>query len=496
MWSGPKSVLSAHVHRLPSFRRALTIRSISGLLTLLLVLAACGSSESVTSEAPSETDAPATTDDVVEADSDEGQVASDAPMDRSQLADGENLLLDDIITAVAERPDVWDEFSLADIPTIVPRLDENDNMTSGFAFFHPNPQAAGDAVPLPGVEGLPDLHYIPQVRDIPKPEKLSFKFDAMVGGVETYIFPGDSILAGVFGNVMVHEAFHAFQLTRWDEGFVVDQQRYDLALTNYELALLEDQALVAAYNAVDDAAMTQSIRHFLALRETRRSEFPTTKLDGYQERFEGSAEWFERRHMGRDTVDAPYQNPNNDADLSDSAGFANGFAADFAGIAPLQRFYYSGATQYELLQRLGADWMSATEAGAVPADLLAAEIAIDPSNVDALVSEARQTYDPAGELSAVAEVWLTAEPGDEHYAEDGGAPEEIPQEIVDCLAGFGLVPEQIDADESLLTEEIQEACLGSFESDYLECVAEVLEISVEEAAAIELYPEETFDCFE
>lgn len=448
-------------------------------LAAVLIASACSSGSGDDSDSSASTPAAAqqgseaaANDDQDEAEGDAGTVEADgAGIDRSELSAAENVALDNIILAVAERPDVWPGFSLADLPTIVPLLGADGQMTSAFTFFHSNPGAAGDAVPVVGVDGLPDLHYIPQIRNVPQPPKFSFEIDADVGGLPTYVFPADTELP-FWDRVFVHEAFHVFQIRFWTNTIFEDQEFYTLESRNYELAMLEDRALIAAYQASDDE-MTEAIRHFLALRSTRLDEFPGVTLDLQQESLEGAAEWFEWRHTGRFEVDDPWANPTS-GNLGDQQSFAQFFAPDFAGIAPLQRFYHSGATQLELLTRLNVDWQPRLEERAAPSDLLADVVIVDPVDRASLVEEARLTYDPDGELPAIAEIWLSATPraGGEIVVEEQRTFADAPAPVLTCLAEYGITGEDIDANPVLLTPEIEEACVASYEARFFACLTE------------------------
>lgn len=461
-------------------------------LAIALVIASCGSGSS--EEASATTAAPS-----AEAEATPNAAATDEAdenpdsIERSELSAAENFVLDEIVEAVVDRPEAWSGFNLEEIPTIVPLIDESGMMTSAFAFFHSNPEAAGDAVPVNGIDGLPDLHYIPQIVDVPQPERFSFDFDTNVGGVQTYVFPAETELQQWFSNVFVHEAFHAFQIQTWEEPDNLDQQAYDLELRNYELAVIEDRALIAAYESNGDER-TEAIRHFLALRETRLMEFPTTTLDGQQEVLEGTAEWFEWRTTERSEVDAPFANPFS-ANIADPAEFAALWAGDFAGVAPLQRWYHTGATQLELLDQLGVDWQPRLEQQTWPATLLAEAVEVDPSEIDSLVEAAVAAYNPLGDAAGFAEAWLTAAP-----SQDAPPPEEVgsfadaPSSVIECVAGYGLTAEQIDADPSLLTDEINADCVEGFQARAFQCMADAgIDL---DTADFENLPPEAIVCFE
>ena len=453
-------------------------------IALLCVLSACGSSAGDASSVDTE---------VLGAD-------ETAAITRSDLPESENAFLDEVIEAVGERSDVWAGFSLEDLPAILALVDENGEMESAFTVFHSNPQAAGNAVPVSGVDGLPDLHFISEVGDIPQPEPFSFIEDVDVGGVATLIFPVQGELrSNVFSNVYVHEAFHAFQFLNWDDETwpLVDQFDYDQAVENYEMAFLEDAALVAAYDASGEER-NEAVRHFLALRATRLAEFSTTELDGVQEVLEGTAEWFEWKHTGRSAVDAPYANPLS-ANIAEPARFAVEWGGDYVGIAPIQRWYHTGATQLELLDQFGVDWQPRIEQFELPATLLAEVVPVDPSEYASLVEEAWEIYDADDQATAVAKLWLTAvatddsnEPLGESSQPDSFA--DAPASVIECVNGYGLTPEQLDADPSLLTAEISTDCIDGFQDRAFQCMADAgIDL---ETADFDNLPAEALVCFE
>lgn len=290
--------------------------------------------------------------------------------------------------------------------------------------------------------------------------------------------------------VFVHEGFHVFQIRFWAETSFEDQEKYDLDERNFVLAMLEDAALIDAYQSSGDDS-TEALRRFLALRATRLAEFPTTALDLQQESLEGTAEWFEWVHTGRDEVDDPWANPTS-GDLSDQMQFARESASAFGGVAPLQRFYHSGATQLALLERLGVDWQPRLEQGAAPSELLADLVAVDAADFERLVEEARQAYDPSGELAAVAQVWLEAEPSED--LDEAPSFADAPASVIACLAEYGLSAEQIDADPTLLTPEVDQACVAGFREQVFACIADAgFDI---ETVDFDSPPAEVAACFE
>ncbi len=453
------------------------LRATSALvLGLALLGSACGSlGDESTADAAATDTTSATTTTADESDTDDTTVA-EAGITRDDLTRSEQIVLDRILDAVGERPDVWHAFSLAEIASVVPLLDENGEMTSGFVFFHPEPMAAGDAVPVLDVDPELALHYVPQVTDVPQPPKFSFEVDADVGGVETYVFPADSQIP-LWSNVFVHEAFHVFQIRDW-AGFGLDQSVYDFSPRNLELSLIENRALIAAYEADDLDETVESIRHFLAIRGTRLAEFDHVALDGMQENIEGTAEWFEWRHTGRSAVDKPYANPNT-ADISRPREFIETWATGFPGNAPLQRFYQTGATQLELLDRLdeGGDWQLRLEDGAVPSALLAEIVIVDAVEIPALVAEAQDRYDPTGNAAEIAAAWIaaiegSAGEGDGHDHAETESWTEAPPEVLECVGAYGLTAEQLDADPTLITDEIAADCFGGVGggTDMVDCL--------------------------
>lgn len=99
---------------------------------------------------------------------------------------------------------------------------------------------------------------------------------------------------------------------------------------------------------------------------------------------------------------------------------------------------------------------------------------MDPADYAALVEEARLAYDPDGELPAIADIWISAEPGDDFVGEveEPRSFADAPSSVLACFAEYGVSAEDLDADPALLTTEINEACVVSYEEQAFSCLAD------------------------
>ena len=149
----------------------------------------------------------------------------------------------------------------------------------------------------------------------------------------------------------------------------------------------------------------------------------------------------------------------------------------------------------ELLDQLGVDWQPRLEQQTWRATLLAEAVEVDPSEIDSLVEAAVAAYNPLGDAAGFAEAWLTAAP-----SQDAPPPEEVgsfadaPSSVIECVAGYGLTAEQIDADPSLLTDEINADCVEGFQARAFQCMADAgIDL---DTADFENLPPEAIVCFE
>ena len=424
---------------------------LAGILTVSLIVGACGGSDTDEPDAENPSAPPASSETTT------GDAESGGIVGIADLSDREAAVVADIVGTLTDNPAVWEGFDPTTYPMLVVLLDENDLPTSGFTVAHPSPESFGAASAVTGFDELDGLHYLPAVSGAPTPPLFDY---VEAGGVKTVIMnsldAGGEPLLGPGGvdirqfltapsplwqGFLLHEAFHFYQSEFWEERFV-DQNTYDYELENFELALLEDKALIAAHESSgDDAA--EAIAHFVALRSTRLDRFPSADLDETQEHIEGTAQWYEWSTTER--PDPLYVDPAS-GDLSNAMQFAQ----FNAGGPPLERFYLSGALLMQILDDAEVEWLAAIEAGTTPSELVRESFPVDPADYDTLIAEARATYDPDGEFLDVAQVWADGA---------GGGGLEIPEDVLACLAEFDLTPDDLD-DPANVTQDVVDACFG------------------------------------
>jgi len=449
-----------------------TDRKILAVFAVLVVLlAGCGSSS--------------TTGDTISRPA-SGVLSSGGETGLADLADVERTVAEATLDVLSAPSEAWPGFD--DYPTVIVLVDDDDAVSGAFALNHPSPDALGEARLVTGVE-VDSLYFVAEPLGLTMPANTLFDFDVEIGGVPTYVVvsrseTGTPLQLGslnltelvnhgspAWKSVALHELFHLFQGREWNERFA-DQGSYTFTVDNFELAMLEDQALVAAYNSSGDESIA-AIRHFVALRELRLELFPSTDLDERQEVTEGTAQWIEWKTTRSD--EKPWVDPVL-GDLSDTQGFVNNILALGQGLnaagPDTSRWYLSGATLAELLERNGVDWQSEVSQGATQSELLRAEFPVDAADRDQLLLDAIEAYDPDGRFEAIAAQWVDAAlaqggvmTGDDGAVGDdaGIETEEIviaEDDFTACLAEFGYDIEALmeSGGEIELSDEAFEAC--------------------------------------
>ncbi len=197
--------------------------------------------------------------------------------------------------------------------------------------------------------------------------------------------------------------FHLHQRT-WSNRTFVDQSidTYDYSPDNLELVLLEDASLVAALDAATPADGMRALRRFVALRSTRLALSASTELDEQQETTEGTAQWVQWRSVGR--TEPMYGGP----DIATSLADPGGVSGDPRLYLAFSRYYLTGATIMELLDRNGLEWLEPIEGGASPAEVLRDALTVDPADHEALIEEAQQIHNSDKQLTELAQRWSDA----------------------------------------------------------------------------------------
>lgn len=373
------------------------------LLVALLAMAGCTGSESIASEtdqgttevAPTQPDATTTTS---------GPEPSAGDAGWSALA---QLAASDIEAVLTDRVPTWDGFDPAAHPTVVLLAEEDGSITTGFTVNHPSPDAVGIVEPVVGQDTV--FYVSAFAAPVERPGNGWFGLDVEIGGVPSYVIVTDSTdefaPAGsdTWRGLFLHEMFHLYQRGWTNQRFGgQDIEGYDLSPAGIQLILLEDAALAAALDAPTPDEAMPAIRQFVALRTTRLESAPTTDLDEQQEAVEGTAQWFEWRSIGR--TEPMYGSPALGASLADPSAIT-GDPLLYLGF---RRFYLTGATIMELLDRNGVEWLGPIEGGDRPAEILRRAVTVDPADRPALIEQARQLHDADGALTDLAQRWSEA----------------------------------------------------------------------------------------
>jgi hypothetical protein len=401
-------------------------RLAAAFVGLMLLATACsadttvGATESVASPASTESAAPPTTEPTTAPTPEPPSPTPESPTPSAQSPSAQSstaepfsaadvtALLDRINTRFVGSEQAWPGFDLEDHPTIIRVLDKDRNVRDTIAINHPAADKLGDATPIDSR----DWSHIQTAHRITDPidaERLArtqnFEFSIDLGGIDSFVI---NLGGGAIENdrdfpaTLVHEIFHRWQ----DQGFVftngnqnVDGYNYDKE--NIELAMLENEALIAGLEATTESERKQAARHFAALRLQRRTDDRVRALDDNQERYEGTARFIE--HVTASEGDGGHYDMNNfTRELGDPALHIESGVKDWFGFG---RFYSSGAAAMRLAELLGADDArnQVAKEGAFPADLVIEKTGVGLDDVDGLVEEARATYDPNGELAKLAD---------------------------------------------------------------------------------------------
>ena len=409
---------------------------------------------------------------------DEADAPADSADDESPTDGTAGLDLQEIVRRIGDgyqRIDGrWPGFVPTEHPTVLALKTSDGELDGALAINFPDPNALGDAQEL-STEGtnIGSVHHITNLIEADKLADLSgFDFHMKIGDVDSFAMEAggpDSFFTPTTNDyvaTLLHEMFHRWQ----DESFSgnissQDVEGYAYTADNIELAALEDRALIDAAGATTDADREAAARRFAGLRLARiAADDRVGELDTDQERFEGTARYIEHLLAGTDEDYSSFTENDYSVDL-----FAD--PAELPGIKEhygFGRFYASGASILGLLDALGAEGVTAKiEGGFSPAEVLIDFMSVTDADAPGLVEEAKQLYDPQGELVAKAEdaaATAVGEPpvfGDDGFGggdlegdEDGIA---LTDDDLACLNDRGI--DLIGGDQP--TDEDIEACLVS-----------------------------------
>ncbi len=340
-----------------------------------------------------------------------------APNDKTDRAVFQSLA--DIFDPFRHHADaIWtSHYRLDRMPLLLVR-EEGGRDRYGFLINHPNPAKLGGVkADLPGLR----LPLIYRLDSLPEEKRIAaiphFDFSVSLGGTDTFVLkysaellglseesaaisPGASeedlvalnrqFMAEQWALYLAHEAFHAFQLQRWNEQMSEqDMADYPLDETHLALIMLETAALRAALDSRSEAARRERTRLFIAVREERMARYAEVEfLDLPQEQIEGTAKYVEHRlgsllgfrYVNLDTFASP-----------DSL-----IAMPERGIrshAAFDRFYGTGAAVCRLLDEFAVDgWKARVTRGLSPYQVLRERLAPNDSQQGALLALAKKRY--------------------------------------------------------------------------------------------------------
>ena len=377
---------------------------------------------------------------------------------------GPRSLIQDWRTAVSASAGVWPGYDLASIPAVLAVIDSKGSVGAVVAFNHPSPHGLGAAIHSLEIDG----HEILVIGEVADPDRLlswaPIDLFADVGGTDTFVMIGQQGEFGLEPNspffvaLIVHEAFHRYQIEEWAPSASVQYlDSYNYSAANLELALLENRILMAAYRAEVPADLELLARQFAAVRAVRHQRDHRTAHDEEQERSEGSARWIE--HRVGEPIGFLYTSNNHTQDLHSynqrlsDPRVLFGTIKDFFS---LNRFYSTGATLLWLLDRLDVpDVTQQLKDGKTPAVLLEEHLA-PLGDLDELVADALADHDPENRLGATSAT-LTELALDEPSMADGTRTlSPITDAELACLANHGVEV----ADGMTIPERVARECLG------------------------------------
>jgi len=323
----------------------------------------------------------------------------------------------------------WPNFVPSEHPAILVERDDADEIVGAITVNYPDPSALGEALL---VADHPETGAIYQVRELIPSVKTqldsvqAFEFNRMVEGVDSYVMvaggpdPFFAIADEQYVATLLHEMFHRYQFSDFAEtSFVAqDVEGYDYSPENLELAMLEEEALKRAILAEPGSdEQREAARWVAAIRRTRLERDARVRLDGSQERYEGTARWLEHAVNISSARPTPESFAENVFGRSVSASDG---VKDYFGFG---RWYATGAALVELARTLGIDdYAAQIEAGTEPAHLLDTHLGLQAEDIDGLVRDARTALDEDGSLAAQAQELAARVPNEPLlFGDDAGA---------------------------------------------------------------------------
>jgi hypothetical protein len=306
----------------------------------------------------------------------------------------------------ANAPAIWGDYRPDQTPVVYAHWSTGDAEAPDHAYVlnASNPVATGDAqlLPLPAELGLPPVYRItrgPGMDAAKAPNGTVGSAD--VAGERTSIIgfstPASWILdpsTWLFGRVMVHESFHAYQST-WKVDGDGDQswpEDYPRDVENAALALLEDAVLELPPGQCPSTAR-QALDTYLAIRAARQDALPEVgSHENFYHQMEGLARFAEDRYvrLGGHRIADRSKDLTTGPKLLQWIGRTRGYSA--------------GAGCGELLESVvGPRWRSQAPQGKAPADIAAAILgAPTGTRRDQLIADAKKRFDYA-KLRAMVE---------------------------------------------------------------------------------------------
>ncbi len=375
-----------------------------------------------------------------------------------------DVLVTRLVAAYPAVADWWPGFVPADHPVILVQRSSDGEITGAITVNHPRASELGDAALIADHPATGEIHRISnlkpsieeQVADVQ-----SFEFNRVIDDVDSFLMvaggedPFFAIAGEQYVATLLHEMFHRYQFGAFVENAFVEQdvEGYDYSEQNLELAVLEEEALKRAILAEPGSdAQREAATWFAAIRQSRLDRDDRVRLDGHQERYEGTARWIEHA-----------------IDIETSRPTAESYAANVFGrsISPddgvkehfgFGRWYASGAAVVELARSLGHDDIAnRIEQGAEPAELVADAVGFDAANSEALVEAARTTLDPDGAIAALAQELADTAPNEPPvFGDEGGADHEDGTDYSDATAEVDeLLEGDFEGGEIMTDEEFQ-----------------------------------------
>jgi len=278
----------------------------------------------------------------------------------------------------------------------------------GYLVNPPSVPAEARRVTGEAAQGLTVYRYDDRATQASRTDNDLFDFFFDVDGAEYSMMLIDDWGAATLENgsgdwimTLVHETFHAYQITTWRDpaGYIQDEQGYPITTDIVALGLLETKIVSAAYKTTDREDTERYLRMFVAARTEKMRVDPSPQqlvryMDNPQEHGEGSARYIEVKMMEVFDPEFPARLFELYVDMTLEWGFES--AADVRDYFAFGMWYETGAIVLRMMDTLGIDYVDALAAGQTPYDIAADHFSMSDAQLGAALGDAQTEFDWSG----------------------------------------------------------------------------------------------------